>query len=200
MFTKVSMPRLFPVALLALPVCLLNPIDQVQVSDKGLTVTYHAAVAQEDEDQPKRQTRRAMAISEGVNKKLSEVSELLNPEEEGAKPDLKGALKVAQEINTSRWNEFEQAQLYNMIGNIYVQMENYPEAIKYYQRYVDTESVPEANVLNVTWYLAQLYLATENYKKAIQMIEGYIARSEIVGADHYYKLGQAYYLDENLAK
>lgn len=199
MFSKISMPRLLPVALLALPVCLLNPVDQVQFQKAELTVSFNAAVAQDDEA-PKRQTRRAMAISEGVNKKLAAVSELLNPEGEGAKPDLKGALKEAQDINTSKWNEFEQAQLYNMIGNIYVQMENYPKAIEYYDKYIKTESVPEANVLNVTYYLAQLYLATENYKKAIQMLEDYIARSEIVGADHYYKLGQAYYLDDNLTK
>jgi tetratricopeptide (TPR) repeat protein len=86
--------------------------------------------------------------------------------------------------------------LYNMLGGIYVQLEQYKEAIGYYKRYVETPSVPEANMLNVSYYLAQLYLATENYNEAIRLLEQYIAMSEIVGADHYYKLGQAYFMAE----
>jgi tetratricopeptide (TPR) repeat protein len=186
-------------ALLAVPAFLLVPIETVKVSGAGVQVGWSAAQAQEDEGSGRR-TRRAMAISEAVNKKLARVSELLNPAEEGTKPDLQAALQEALAINTSSWNEFEQAQLYNMLGGIYVQMEQYPKAIEYYKRYVETPSVPEANMLNVSYYLAQLYLATENYKEAIRLLEQYIARSEIVGADHYYKLGQAYYMNEQLDK
>lgn len=186
-------------ALFAVPALLLVPIDSVKVSNRGVEVSWSAAQAQED-DKPQRRTRRAMAISESVNKKLARVSEFLNPEEEGAKPDLQAALREAQNIDTGSWNEFERAQLYNMIAGIYVQMEQYERAIEYYERYINTPSVPEANVLNVSYYLAQLYLATENYENAIRLLEQYIARSEIVGADHYYKLGQAYYMNEQLDK
>lgn len=196
---RLTRSRAIPAALLALPVLLLNPVDQVQIASQGLQVAFSTAVAQDDEE-PQRRTRRAMAVSDGVNKRLASVSELMNPEDEGDEPDLQAALREAQGINTSRWNEFEQAQLYNLMGNIYVQMENYPQAISNYTKYINTESVPLANVLNVKYYLAQLYLATENYRGAIQMLEEYIAQSEVVGADHYYRLGQAYYLDENLAK
>ncbi|MGQ9427160.1 tetratricopeptide repeat protein [Gilvimarinus sp. F26214L] len=200
MAKKTSIARsLVTGALFAVPAFLLVPIDSVSVSGQGVQVSWAQAQAQDD-DKPKRRTRRAMAISESVNKRLARVSELLNPEEEGAKPDLQGALREAQAIDSSRWNEYEQAQLWNMMGGIYVQLEQYEKAIEYYERYVQTESVPEANMLNVSYYLAQLYLATENYDNAIRLLEQYIARSEIVGADHYYKLGQAYYMAENLDK
>ncbi|MCW8195743.1 tetratricopeptide repeat protein [Proteobacteria bacterium 005FR1] len=201
MSKKTSIARsLFTGALFVVPAILLAPIESVNISSHGLNVGLTAAQAQEDEGGSGRRTRRAMAISESVNKKLAAVSELLNPAEEGAKPDLQGALREALDINTSSWNEFEQAQLYNMLGGIYVQLEQYDKAIDYYKRYVETPSVPLANMLNVSYYLAQLYLATENYKEAIRLLEQYIAQSEIVGADHYYKLGQAYYMNEQLDK
>ncbi len=186
-------------ALLAAPVLAINPIKNIQILSSGFTVNFFEAQAQENDKEPTK-TRRAMAISESVNKRLAKVSELLNPEDENAKPNLPGALAEAKAINTSKWNEYEQAQLYNMMGGIYVQMENYPEAIRYYRKFVETPSIPPANQLNVSYYLAQLYLATENYKEAIRLLEDYIKRSEIVGADHYYKLGQAYYMDGNLNK
>ncbi|GAB1258494.1 tetratricopeptide repeat protein [Aurantivibrio plasticivorans] len=190
MTKQFSMSRGLSAALLALPIFLLNPVEQVHFSQDGVSVAVAEAAAQN--------TRKVMAVSEAVNKKLAAVNEFLNPEEGEA--NLPRALQEANDINTSKWNEFEQAQLYNLKGNIYVQMERYKDAIANYRKYVDTPSVPEANQLNVSYYLAQLYLATENYKEAVNMLEDYIKRSEIVGADHYYKLGQAYYLAENLNK
>lgn len=199
MATKTAMARsLVAGALLVVPAFLLVPIEGVSISATSAQVNWAAAQAQEE--QPERRTRRAMAISEGVNRQLGRVSAILNPEQEGAEPDLQAALAEANKIDPSRWNEFEQAQLWNLYGGIYVQMEQYGKAIEYYQRYVDTPSVPEANQLNVSYYLAQLYLATERYKEAIGLLENYINRSEIVGADHYYRLGQAYYMNDQMDK
>lgn len=200
MATKTAIARsLVTSALLVVPAFLLVPVDSVSVSGKGLQINWSAAEAQEEE-QAERRTRRAMAISEAVNRRLGRVSAILNPEQEGAEPDLQAALEEANSIDPSRWNEFEQAQLWNLYGGIYVQMEQYDKAIEYYQRYVDTPSVPEANQLNVSYYLAQLYLATERYPEAIKLLENYVTRSEIVGADHYYRLGQAYYMNDQLDK
>lgn len=201
MATKTAIARsMVTTALLVVPAFLLIPVDSISVSGKSLQVNWAAAEAQEEGQAERRTTRRAMAISDAVNRRLGRVSAILNPEQEGAEPDLQAALAEADSIDPSRWNEFEQAQLWNLYGGIYVQMEQYDKAIEYYQRYVDTPSVPEANQLNVSYYLAQLYLATENYKDAIKLLESYIARSEIVGADHYYRLGQAYYMDDQLDK
>ncbi|MGI1679660.1 MAG: tetratricopeptide repeat protein [Cellvibrionaceae bacterium] len=197
MTTRRKTFRALTVAFFAIPVLVMNPIESVSVFEEKLSLNFQSAKAQQDNKEPQK-TRRAMAISESVNKRLAKVSELLNPEDEKAKPNLSGALAEAKAINTGKWNEYEKAQLFNMMGGIYVQMENYPEAIRYYKRFVETPSVPPANQLNVSYYLAQLYLATENYKQAIRLFEDYIKRSEIVGADHYYKLGQAYYMDGNL--
>lgn len=199
MATKTAIARsLVTSALLVVPAFLLVPVEGVSISGKGVQINW--TVAQAQDEQPERRTRRAMAISEAVNKRLGRVSAFLNPEKEGEEPNLQAALEEANSIDSSRWNEFEQAQLWNLYGGIYVQMEQYDKAIEYYQRYVDTPSVPEANQLNVSFYLAQLYLATERYKEAIKLLEDYIKRSEIVGADHYYRLGQAYYMDDQLDK
>lgn len=200
MATKTAIARsLVASALLVVPAFLLVPVEGVSISGKGLQVNWATAAAQ-DGEQPERRTRRVMAISEAVNRQLGRVSAYLNPEKEGEEPNLQAALQEANKIDSSRWNEFEQAQLWNLYGGIYVQMEQYDKAIQYYQRYVDTPSVPEANQLNVSYYLAQLYLATERYPEAIKLLENYIKRSEIVGADHYYRLGQAYYMADQLDK
>jgi len=194
MRSNASVTRLLLGALVAVPAFLALSVVQVQFGSAGVGIGVQSAQAQDDdEERPQRRTRRAMAVSERVNKQLAEVSELLNPEEEDAEPDLQGALRELNDINPDSWSDYEKAQLYNLYGAVYVQLERYEDAIRYYQMYVDTPDIPEAQELNVSWYLAQLYLATEQYRQAIRLLEDYIARSEIVGGDHYFKLGQAYY-------
>lgn len=177
----------------------LLPLAGVTVSEKGLQVQWQNAVAQEEESERPR-TRRAQAISERVNKILAGVSELLNPEDEGAQPDYQGALRELLDINHSRWNEYERAQVYYMLGGVYVNLENYPEATKNYKLYYDTPTLPENQRLNISFTLAQLYMAQENFKEAIKLLENYIAKSEIVGGNHYFTLGSVYYQDGQLNK
>ena len=177
---------------------LMTPIQGLKFNQHGVQLQFSQALAQDDdEDRPR--TRRAQAISEAVNKKLASVSEKLNPEE-GKPRDLQGALKELLDINHSRWNEYERAQVYFMLGGVYVEMENYGESIKYYKLYYDTPTLPENQKLNVSFTLAQLYMVQENYKEAIKLLENYIANSEIVGGNHYFTLGQVYYQDGQLDK
>ncbi|GAB1265494.1 hypothetical protein NBRC116493_28400 [Aurantivibrio infirmus] len=173
-------------SLVVVPAFVLAPIASIEFSSAGVQLHVAQAMSQ--------------TVSESVNKRLAKIYEFLNPEDENAKPDLENALKEAKGVNSSRWNDFEKAQLYQVFGSIYVTMGNYPESIKYYKLFIETESIQPAAALNVQYTLAQLYLATENYKEAIRLLEDYVARSEIVGAQHYFNLGQAYYSADNIEK
>ncbi len=177
----------------------LVPLQGMVVSESGVALQWQTAKAQDDEEKSRPRTRRAQAISERVNKKLASVSEKLNPEE-GEERDLQGALQELLDINHSKWNEYERAQVYFMLGGVYVEMDNYPEAVKYYKQYYDTPTLPEAQKLNISFTLAQLYMVSENYKEAIKLLEDYVSKSEIVGANHYFTLGQVYYQDGQLNK
>lgn len=186
MYRAIPIKKFILSSLIVVPTFVLAPISSIEFSRSGMQVHVAQAMAQ--------------TVSESVNKKLAKIYEFLNPEDEDTKPDLEGALKQAKSVNSSRWNDFEKAQLYQVFGSIYVTMGNYPESIKYFKLFIETESIQPASALNVQYTLAQLYLATENYKEAIRLLEDFIARSEIVGAQHYFNLGQAYYSAENFEK
>lgn len=184
---------------------MLLPVQSISVNEQGLAINWQTAQAQDDDeaeeevDDSRPRTRRAQAISERVNKILASVSEKLNPEE-GKQKDVQGALRELLDINHSKWNDYERAQVHFMLGGVYVELDNYPEATKYYKLYYENPSLPEAQKLSISYTLAQLYMASENYKEAIQLLENYIAKSEIVGGDHYFYLGSAYYQDGKLDK
>jgi len=186
MYRAIPIKKFILSSLIVVPAFVLAPISSIEFSRSGMQVHVAQAMAQ--------------TVSESVNKKLAKIYEFLNPEDEDEKPDLDSALKAAKAVNSNRWNDFEKAQLYQVFGSIYVTMGNYPESIKYFKLFIETDSIQPASALNVQYTLAQLYLATENYKEAIRLLEDYIARSEIIGARHYFNLGQAYYSDENFEK
>ena len=192
--------------LIAAPLA-LAPLAGLQVNQEGVQWQWQTAHAQDDDDdeddepassQPR--TRRAQAVSERVNKILAKISEMLNPEDASVKPDYQGALRELLDINHSKWSDYERAQVYSLLGGVYVNLENYPEATKYYRLYYDTPTLAEAQRLNISTTLAQLYMVQENFKEAIRLLEEYIAKSEIVGGDKYFLLGSVYYQDQQLDK
>lgn len=142
----------------------------------------------------KQKTRRVLSLSEPVSKKLAAVQKFVAPEEDDAEPDFRKALEAIKKINTSKFNKYELATTYNYYAFIYYSLDNVPEALKYYQLVV-AQSPDISEGLELTTYktIAQLFMMTEKYSEAISMYKKYMELSEIVGAEDYFILGQAYY-------
>ncbi len=136
---------------------------------------------------------RSGSISVRANKVLAQsmdISGVLDTEA----GDIAGGISFLQNVDTSKWNEFEKAQLSQVLGSFYVQLENYPQAILEYEKYVRTLSIPRSNALNVAYSLAQLYLAVENYDEAVKVLNFYLPRVANPSPEVVFTLGQAYFM------
>lgn len=144
-------------------------------------------------------TRKVPALSEPVYKKLGVVQEYLNPEDEKVEPNFRKALEELNDINVSKFNEYEKANVYNLYGFTYYSLENYPEAIKNYKLVIAQSPNISLGMEQQTYKtIAQLLMITENYAEAIKTYKQYMTMAEIVGADDYFYLGQAYYATNDL--
>ena len=140
------------------------------------------------------ETRRVPAMREQTFKKLSEVAELLSPEEEGVEPNFPAALAELNDVNTSKFNKYELAQVYNYYGWIYYSLEKYEESIKNYKLVVAQS--PEISIgleQQTLKTIAQLYLVLEKYQDSIDTYKQYMKIASAVAAEDYFTLGQAYY-------
>lgn len=150
--------------------------------------------AEDDEDEPKRETRRVPSMSEATYKKLAEAQELVEAK------DFAGAEEVLNDMldRKDRLNGNEIGQVYNILGFVHFSNENYAEAIKAYEQVLaQGEDVPEGLEVQTLYTLAQLSFVNEQYQKALDYMETWIARADNPGPDPHIFMGQVYYQMEN---
>ncbi len=192
--------RLVRHTMLAAPLALAPALSSVLLQAVGVDVSWGKAFAQDDEEaKPQYKTRKTPALREAVFKKLSVVQALTNPEpeQEGGKappPDFQQALVELGKIDTSKFNEYELAQVYNYYGFIYYSLEDYPKAIKNYRLVAaQAPNIPVGLEVGTLYTIAQLQFITEDYKGAIDTLKQWMKVAPIIGADAYMLMAQGYY-------
>lgn len=188
--TKVT--RIVRSALFAAPLMLAPALSGVVLKDTALvgTIVTGVAQAQDEQQKPQHKTRKTPALRENVYKKLAEVQVFTDA------GDWNGALKELNDLKgeTSKWNGYEIAQLYNYYGFVYYSLERYNESLKAYERVVSNpDDIPEGLETATLYTMSQLYFIQEDYPKAIELLTRWMNLSPIVGADAYVLRGQAYY-------
>lgn len=88
---------------------------------------------------------------------------------------------------------YEQAQIWNLSGYAYYIQEDYPSAIRSYEKVLQQPELPEALQQSVLKTLAQLHFTIENYKLALDTIYRLMAIVPEPAADVLNLLGSAYY-------
>ncbi len=147
-----------------------------------------SALAQEDNQDSERKTRKTPAMREITYKKLSESREFAEAEQYGE------ALEVLDRlVERSGLNSYELAQAYNFYGYIYFSQERFQDAINAYRNVLTQENLPLAMETATMYSLAQLYFAVEDYDQAITMINRWLGQAEDPGPEPYVLLAQAYY-------
>ncbi|MCV6615558.1 MAG: tetratricopeptide repeat protein [Cellvibrionaceae bacterium] len=183
--------KLVKTTLLAAPLMLAPAISSVVMKAFNQEAVFGAAYAQEAQKKPQK-TRKTPALSQKVFKKLEEPNKLINPEK--GEPKFREALRVLKAINTSKFNKYEVAQVYNLMGFAYYSLEDYPNAIKAYRKVVaQSPSIPLGLEVQILYTIAQLQFAQEDYTNAVKSLEKWMTMAPIIGADAYALLGQGYY-------
>ena len=148
------------------------------------------ATAYAAEEEKPQKTRRVPSISESTYKKLAEVQELIDAK------SLQGALTAVNTMleRTKRLNGNEIGQIYNMLGFVQFSLEDYPAAIKAYEKVVaQGEDISEGLEVGTLYTLAQLSFVTDQFEDALKYMRIWLSKANNPGADPHIFMGQVYY-------
>jgi tetratricopeptide (TPR) repeat protein len=143
-------------------------------------------------DAKKRKKGEAKAehtVSERVAKKLSPALEALTSGNDEEAYELLTAI----ENRADRISPYERALVYQMLGFLHSEREQYPEALAYFEKCLAEEALPETSQLQTRFNVAQLYMATEEFEKAVATLEIWFATADHPSPNAYYMLAVAHY-------
>jgi len=143
-----------------------------------------ASAESEEEDAPRKQ----YTLGASMGKKLNAVIESLNAE------DYTKARELLEPLSRrNKNNPYERALVYQMLGSVAAGGDDYPEAMRYFEKSLQEDALPETAQAGLRFNLAQLYVATEQYDKALAALEEWFQEAEKPTADAYYLLAVAHY-------
>lgn len=157
-----------------------------------------SVMAQDDDEDGQREppdTRQSDVLSEPVYRQISDIQEMMNPEDDDEEPDLEGAKEELDDLNEDydSLNDFEKATLLNFYSTYYIQVDDIENAINSFQRMLDIENLREEQRLRALRSLGQLYASTEQYQLAIDMLTRWRELSEEEDRTVYLMLANSYY-------
>ena len=136
-----------------------------------------------------RKTKQTVAMSQPVYEALLEIQELVEVE------DIATAHIKIKSLQTGKkkLSPYESAQIWNLSGYAYYLQENYPGAIRSYEKVLQQPELPEALQQSTLKTLAQLHFTVENYQLALDTIKRLMAVVPEPAADVYMLVGQAHF-------
>lgn len=146
------------------------------------------------------EARTSGTLGPAVMRAISEIQELMQPEDEDDVPDLvraKEELDDLYERRFDRMNDFEKSTLLNFYTNYYLNTEDYPGAIDIFLQMLDIETLRSDIRLRTHRSLGQLYASEENWEGSIEHYEQWRNLSEIEDEIVYRGLSYAHYQLEN---
>jgi tetratricopeptide (TPR) repeat protein len=159
------------------------------------------AMAAEEEDGPRAPppTRSTDVLTERVFNQVSEIQELMSPEEVGAEPDYEAAKVILDELNEryDRLNDFEKSTVLNFYTNYYLNTDNIPMALETFEKILTIENLRPDVRLRALMALGQLYMGEEKFTESIDAFTRWRELSENENENVYLGLANSHY---NLAQ
>jgi len=90
-------------------------------------------------------------------------------------------------------SDYEQSQVWNMLGYVFYSMDDFTGATGYYKKVVEGVGTPPEMKLDTRYTLAQFYAMQEKYALAVEQLEIWIDSAIIVGLDARMLIAQLYY-------
>lgn len=135
---------------------------------------YSSIVLAGEEQRAPPEARSAGTLSEPVMRAISDIQEMMSPEDESDEPDLEGAKRELDELYERRYarmNDFEKQTILNFYTNYYLTLEDYPEAIRIFKEILTIEELREDVRLRTLRSLGQLEAAEEEWAESIRFYE-----------------------------
>mgnify|MGYP001183933129 CR=1 FL=1 len=149
------------------------------------------------------EARTSGTLGPAVMRAITQIQELMQPEDEEDEPDMEGAKAELDELYERRFermNDFEKQTILNFYTNYWLTLENYPEAISTFEQILEIEDVRQDTRLRTLRSLGQLTAAEERWRDSIKYYELWreasLDEDEIV----YRGLSYAHYQVDELAE
>ncbi|MEL7311965.1 MAG: hypothetical protein AAFN07_10670 [Pseudomonadota bacterium] len=152
----------------------------------ALAVLPTTAAAQDDEEQPRRETRRAEALSKGVYDELTKAQEAIDAD------DLNTAARIVDQLLADELSDFERGNVLNFKGFLEYSRGNNNAAIRAYEQMIAIPNMEPGQINQTIYTLAQLYAQQENFSKTIEYLNRWFQTATNPAPDPYILLAQAY--------
>ena len=189
------MPSLFRTKQLTREIVSALAMAGVLVAGAAYSVDSFAA----DEPRAPPPTRSSDVLTERVFKAISEIQELMSPEDENDQPNYARAKVQLDELNEryDRLNDFEKSTLLNFYTNYYLSTDQIDMALQTFERILTIEELREDSRLRALMALGQLYMGEDRFTDAIDAFNRWrelsLAENETVYlglANSHYNLAQ----------
>lgn len=115
--------------------------------------------------------RTSGTLGTQVMRAITQIQEMMTPEDPDDTPDLEGAKRELDELRERRFermNDFEKSTLLNFYTNYYYTTEDYPSAILTLEEVLIIETLREDIRMRTLRSLGQLYMAEEDFADSIR--------------------------------
>jgi len=122
------------------------------------------------------EARTSGTLGTQVMRAVTQIQELMTPEDPEDEPDLVAAKEELDELRERRWermNDFEKSTVLNFYTNYYLTLEDYPGAIRTFEEILQIEELREDTRLRTLRSLGQLYAAEEDWQNSIDNYVGW---------------------------
>lgn len=151
--------------------------------------------AGEDQRAPP-EARTAGTLSEQVMRVLSEVQELMAPEDDSDEPDFEAAKAELDQLRERRWdrmNDFEKSSTLNFYTNYYLSNEDFAGALRTFEEILTIEELRLDQRLRTLRSLGQLYAAEEEWQRSLDNFQEWRNLSETEDTIVYKSMAYAHY-------
>ena len=163
-------------------------INFIEFNKELRVITFSSVYAQEESANAKRKTKKTGSMSEKVAKKLGLAQELIEAE----KLD-EGLDELNSILEFRKLSPYERGQVNYFFAYVQYLKGDYRGAIKFYQKVVDDENVPDGLVSSSRFTIAQLYFQLEDWPMAIRAVDSILANDTAPRPDLYILKGSALY-------
>jgi tetratricopeptide (TPR) repeat protein len=140
----------------------------------------------------KTKTKQAQAVSKEVYDRITKAQEMVDAD------NFSAALKTLNHLyNPDKLTEYEQANVLNYIGFVYYNMDDYPSAIRTYNKLLAIPSLEPQLAKQTTFTLSQLLTMEEKYSQALTTLDKWFIMETnpapepfILKAQLFYHLGR----------
>ena len=163
----------------------------------------NSVLAGEDEQRAPPEARTSGTLSQQVMRAITEIQELMSPEDPEDEPDFAEAkiqLDDLRERRYDRMNDFEKSTLLSFYTNYYLGIEDYLGAIGIFEETLTIEELRADVRLRTLRSLGQLHAAEENWAKSIENYQAWRQISAVEDVVVFKGLSYAFYQQEQYAE